>query len=291
MSPFNLLAALTVAAALSACSSYTAPYNVERLSNTEATGSAFTQTLTNEYRELAEFEAYEMLDWRDANYHALKGLQAAEGQVVEPQPIAERDLPEEHVAELTQARGDMMELFDAGARDRFPELAGRAQGRFDCWMEQQEEGHQLDHIAACREAFFAALNEMQAGMAPPPAPEPAPAPAPMAAPEETYTIFFAFDSTEVTSEGLAQIDRAVSAAQRAGAARLSVTGHADRAGPEEYNLGLSLRRAEAVRDLLIARGIDASDITIAGRGEAENDVPTADGVREPANRRVEIVVL
>jgi OOP family OmpA-OmpF porin len=55
-------------------------------------------------------------------------------------------------------------------------------------------------------------------------------------------------------------------------------------------MALSLRRADTVREALIAGGIDANTITVAGRGESEPAVPTADGVREQANRRVEIVI-
>jgi OOP family OmpA-OmpF porin len=84
---------------------------------------------------------------------------------------------------------------------------------------------------------------------------------------------------------------AVATAEKHGIVDYSVTGHADRAGPEAYNLDLSLRRANAVRDALIQRGVKASGISVAGRGEAEPAVPTADGVPEAANRRVEIILL
>ena len=71
---------------------------------------------------------------------------------------------------------------------------------------------------------------------------------------------------------------------------VSVTGHADRAGSTDNNLALSLRRADAVRQALIAGGISADQITVSGRGEEEPAVPTPDGVREQANRRVEIII-
>ena len=74
-----------------------------------------------------------------------------------------------------------------------------------------------------------------------------------------------------------------------GVTELSVTGHADRAGPAEYNLRLSIRRAESVRTWLTGRGMLPSDISVAGRGEAEPAVPTVDGVREQRNRRAVIV--
>ncbi len=108
---------------------------------------------------------------------------------------------------------------------------------------------------------------------------------------ETFIVYFAFDSTELTSSSNMVLDNAMRAAKKMSAKDLAVTGHADRAGPEEYNLGLSLRRANAVLDALAARGANPAAIGLAGRGEAEPLAPTADGVREPVNRRVEIIVL
>ena len=77
---------------------------------------------------------------------------------------------------------------------------------------------------------------------------------------------------------------------RGGSVGVSATGHADRSGSEDYNLALSLRRADTVREALIAGGVGADAITTAGRGESENAVPTADGVKEQANRRVEVIL-
>ena len=67
-----------------------------------------------------------------------------------------------------------------------------------------------------------------------------------------------------------------------------VTGHTDRVGSLEANDRLSLARAEAVRELLVAAGVDRTQISVVGRGEREPLVPTADEVAEPRNRRVEI---
>jgi outer membrane protein OmpA-like peptidoglycan-associated protein len=71
--------------------------------------------------------------------------------------------------------------------------------------------------------------------------------------------------------------------------RIVIAGHADRSGTEAYNLGLSERRASIVADTLSARGIPASSMTLEAYGETLPRVPTDDGVREPQNRRVEII--
>jgi outer membrane protein OmpA-like peptidoglycan-associated protein len=63
-----------------------------------------------------------------------------------------------------------------------------------------------------------------------------------------------------------------------------------RSGTERYNMALSLRRASVVKTLLVRDGVPENQIVILARGENENLVPTADGVREMLNRRVEIVL-
>jgi OOP family OmpA-OmpF porin len=270
----KLVGALAALGILSGC----VGSDIDAMRTAEGTGSPFTQALTEEYRQIVLFEADEMYDWPDAGYFARKGLAAAGGEVVAPEEVSNWNLPADHVDELSAARADLVSLLDAGARDRFPELAARAQGRYDCWIEQQEENHQPDHIAACRDEFYAAMEELRAAMNPAMA-----APAP-------FVVYFAFDRANLTDEGAGVVNDAVAYAQREGLIEFSVTGHADRAGSEDYNVRLSLRRANTVADALVAKGILPQNISVAGRGEADNAVPTADGVPEQGNRRVEIVV-
>jgi OOP family OmpA-OmpF porin len=263
---------------------------VDTLNNTQATGSAFTQKLTEEYRQFAAYERDEMYDWQDADYFASKGLRAAQGEVVAPEQLENWDLPEDKLDELAQARSNLVSALDGNARSNHPDLAGHAQGRFDCWVEQQEENHQPEHIARCREEYYSAMEELKAAMQPAQA-EPAPEPEPEQMEPERTVLYFDFDEASVRQGERNKIRRVVQAAREMeDAASFSVTGHADRAGPADYNQELSLRRAQSVRDALTSRGIPADNISIAARGESEPAVPTADGVREQDNRRVEIVV-
>lgn len=103
-------------------------------------------------------------------------------------------------------------------------------------------------------------------------------------------VFFEWDS-DVPPESAGQTLDAV--AQNTAACRwqhLVVTGHTDRSGSDSYNNALSVRRANAVANLLGVKGIDRGILEVSGHGEAEPRVPTVDGERNPQNRRVEIMV-
>ena len=126
--------------------------------------------------------------------------------------------------------------------------------------------------------------------APRPAPVAAVAPAPAPAPARTYLVFFDWDRADLTDRARQIIAEAATNAQRVGSTRIEVSGHADRPGTAAYNQRLSVRRAEAVAAELGRRGIARNQITVQGFGFDRPLVPTAMGVREPQNRRVEIVL-
>jgi hypothetical protein len=105
-----------------------------------------------------------------------------------------------------------------------------------------------------------------------------------------YRVFFAFDRAELSEADRQVVAEAAEDYRRTGTARITATGHTDTSGSAEYNLELSQRRAEAVAAELVRLGVPAADIATVGRGEEDLLVPTADGVREPRNRRVEILV-
>jgi outer membrane protein OmpA-like peptidoglycan-associated protein len=122
----------------------------------------------------------------------------------------------------------------------------------------------------------------------------APAAAPMVEqkvpPVRSYMVFFDWDRSNLSQQALNTIKQASAEYKTKGSARITATGHADRSGPENYNMALSLRRANAVKDALVRDGVPATAISVVGKGETQPLVPTADGVREPQNRRVEIVL-
>src|SRR5471030_2332635 len=119
--------------------------------------------------------------------------------------------------------------------------------------------------------------------------EPAPTPAPPP-PVRNFLVFFDFDKSTLTPRALDIVKEAARIAKAGQSAKVTCTGHTDTVGPARYNMALSLRRASTVKDALVREGVAAGTIAVVGRGEESLLVPTAEGVREPQNRRVEILV-
>jgi OmpA-OmpF porin, OOP family len=126
-------------------------------------------------------------------------------------------------------------------------------------------------------------------LAPPPVAAPMAPPAPPMAQRRVFLVFFDWDRATITAEGMGIVQQAAEAYRSGAPVRLQVTGYADRSGSPGYNQRLSERRANAVAAALSKLGVPRNDMMVSGRGENDNRVPTADGVREPQNRRVEIV--
>ncbi len=257
-----------VAAALAgACTA-----DLAELRETKPTGSAFTQSLTGEYLSFAAFEADEMQDWRDSGRFARKGLRTAGGETVPPEDPDKWQVNDAKRQELSRSRDRLLTALAAGAGEQAPGPAARAQAAFDCWLEQEEEGYQPAHIEACRKRFLASLGDAEATL------------------PKAYILYFPFDSARITAKAARVLDAAAEAARARDNVRLTLIGHADRAGPDGYNLTLSMKRAEAVRKALLDQAVPEGRIAVTGAGEARPVVATRDGAREARNRRVEIIL-
>ncbi len=271
---------------------YTSHLDLDEISTTD---TSFNSMLAREYQSFATFEARQMYDWPDADYFAEKALMANRGETVMPENPDDWRIPAAHMGELQAARADLNSALDEGGREKIPNVAARAQAKFDCWVEQQEENHQPDHIAACRDEFFVSLGKMKEAMAEKQtaAAPAAPAVAKLGQEVKRMVVRFDWDDAKVDSSGQSQIDALVKEIQNMQDTVLFVEGHADRSGSEKYNVSLSQSRAQNVRDLLISQGLNVGkleDFKLVAKGENDPAVQTADGIKEPANRRVEIVV-
>jgi OmpA-OmpF porin, OOP family len=281
----------TVAAAVVLLFNAQAPWAED--GETHPRSTRFAQALSSDYRALSESESAQG-DERDAASYARRSLDAAAGTPTAPETVGSRQgfLKEHHVPALTQARQRLMAAFDGAGRENAPEAAAHAQASFDCWLEQAAEDLQAADIEACRQSFLMTVAQVEAAqpvqepvaVATPPT-EPVPAQEP-----ERHLLPFGFDNAEVSAEGMAELGvvREQAAANRE--RRIRVIGHASSVGDESYNLALSRRRAEAVKAQLLDLDVATDSIVTDARGENDPLVQAVDGVREPRNRAVEVIV-
>jgi outer membrane protein OmpA-like peptidoglycan-associated protein len=124
--------------------------------------------------------------------------------------------------------------------------------------------------------------------APVAAPPPPPAPAPTAS--RTYLVFFDWDRADLTARARQIVAEAAQATTHVQTTRIEVNGYTDLSGTAAYNQKLSIRRAQTVESELVRDGVPKTEISIQGYGETHPLVPTAPGIREPQNRRVEIIL-
>ncbi len=106
----------------------------------------------------------------------------------------------------------------------------------------------------------------------------------------SFLLYFETDSTSLTAASQRQLPTISSAIKERIPCDINVIGHADRTGTKAYNIDLSLRRARQIRDWLYTQKLDISTIIVESYGEEDPLVPTADGIPEPRNRRVEILI-
>ena len=261
--------------------------DVERVRVTNPSGDSFEQTLAREYRDLSLFEADEMEDWPDAEFFATKSLRAGAGDTPMTVELANRNIANPtKLAELEAARAYLVSTLQTG-RTIAPVEAGVAQAKFDCWAEQQEEGHQFDHIAACQTAYLMAMEALKAAMQPT---------------NVTYetvqqevarnTVYFDWDKDTIRPDQQAALDKFLAEMKAIGPVTLYIEGHTDTSGPNDYNAELSRRRAENVRTDLRQQGMtvgEVKDLQLLAKGENDLAVATGDGVKEQQNRRVVII--
>ncbi|MDR3533137.1 MAG: OmpA family protein [Rhodopila sp.] len=147
-----------------------------------------------------------------------------------------------------------------------------------------ELGHDLNNT------FLFGVRYNFGAAAPPPPPAPAPIAAPAPAPSRSYLVFFDWDKASLTDRARQIIKDAADNSTRVQYTRIEVNGYTDTSGKPQYNQGLSVRRAQAVAAELTKDGVPQNAITIQGFGDTHLLVSTGPGVREPQNRRVEIII-
>ena len=283
--------------ALSGCTSFSEIHAVNDMRTaTPQGGTPFTHELTDEYRRLSNWQADDHVMWMDGAWFARKGLRAAKGEVVMPSaPVAAPEgawlrrgnlgetvqIPADRVNELSAARVRLMAYLDGGGRTLQPVKAAHAQGIYDCWLLEEWEHYAsgkycIKEYPGLEAQFMTAEAKPATSMAP--------------TVQKNFQVFFAFDRSEVGEDAAQVIRKAADEAKRNNVIVLKLTGHTDSSGSTAYNQRLSERRAHAVMAELVKDGVPAAEISTIGDGEGGQLVPTADGVREPQNRRTTIIL-
>lgn len=257
---------------LTACAS---THPTDRVQSDEFNHIIYGAHLADEYKELSAYEAQEMKDWKDAKYYAKKGLDAAAGENVRPTTLDERDIPEFAVSDLEKAGKKLdYKLNHKHTPDNWDALA-KAQAKYDCWTEQQEENIQPNHIEECQVDFYEAIKKVGGS--------------PIKS-EDSYRIYFDYNDTALDSDAQFATDVLISRMQENDALKAYIYGFTDTSGQSDYNESLSLARAQAVKTALLDAGIAKKRIRVIGKGETKLLVRTGDGVKERLNRRVDVLV-
>lgn len=279
MRPLVILLALV---ALSACDTTA---SLKELRHATPSADPYYAALSEHYREYAEQQVVNY-DWWSSKTFADKGLIVAYGHEVLPEKPEDWGLSKQEIKELNPARAALLRALTDNAKKIQPKQAASAVFHFDCWIENLDDGWQIDKIEACRDKFFTALHALEdtgsdkAAAPPPPTPTIT----------SSSVLYFPFDRDVLEGEFLTQMEGLVASLKNSPDAQLVINGHADRAGDDNYNLELSARRAEYIRALLIKAGLDPKRVHYFAFGESDPAIVTDDDVRERANRRVEIFI-
>lgn len=278
--------AIIVAAAMTA-SACTTGLEYAKLGEVKPGDDAYLKTLYQEYAALSGSE-YAEGDFPDSDVFALRARAAADGKAPTPEEVSRRGQTKKGAKALGAARARLVEAQKEGAAKVAPAAAARAQARYDCWAQELEEGHQQDHIDACRIGFFIELAKVNQAIE-----DAKPKPKPKKKVKQklsplTFLVYFGFDKATLDAAATALVGKAANVIGATKPKVVSVIGHADRAGPSGYNATLSEKRAAAVAGALQKAGVSGRLLTVGSLGENAPDVPTADGVKEQRNRRTEI---
>jgi OOP family OmpA-OmpF porin len=295
-----------------------APQNIQsphltRLKQISMDFDPFTQTLVQGYRDYAD--ASQQAGSMEAAYiFTEKGLRAADNQFILPENPISWFTEKQNFSMLTLTHERLMALLDHPQIDKEPVLTAKTILAYDCWVEQQANTRNIKQMRLCQQGYFELYAKLDAALdahemaeeealalikaaeekAARLAAEQAALAAEQNKPEQVQStssvIYFPFDSAIPGENAQTLLDELIGYVLRIELNEALIHGHADRAGPAHYNLRLSEQRAAYVRSRLVAAGVDDAHIQHYGFGESDPQIPTADGVREAANRRVEIFI-
>lgn len=276
----HTLAVICALFMLSACDS---TQSLSQLKHATPSTDAYIAALAAGYADYAA-EKQASYQWWTSKYFADKGLVAAYGNDVQPENPDNWSLPANARTELNEARSQLMDVLPT-ARASQPAAAANTVLAFDRWVVLAENGWDTPKIDEARDRFFTLLGSLQQ-----PADDVATATTPTAVETTSTILYFPFDSASLSGSASLALEQLVSYVKSSGNVGITINGHADRVGTDEYNMTLSQERAKYVQDALLRAGVPQNLIHYFAFGESDPEVDTPDGEEEPLNRRVEIFI-
>ena len=267
--------------------------------------NTFQQHLLNNYKINASFEAEKMHDWNSAKLYSEKALRALDGENIYPEEITYWKLPIKIAKDIHSSYNNLLSIYDE-AIIKNPKSLAKAISSLDCWAEQEEEKWQTWDIDKCKNDFHTAMhdiynflteedekkevtkvNEKEA--------EEDETPQVVIVTENKkkevmQIIYFDFDNSKLSQVSKNTLFNFLDKNKKK-LSRYILFGHTDTKGSSKYNMKLSIKRAESVKEVLLDQGISPDDISILGKGENELAIDTPDNTKHPANRRAEVKIL
>ena len=294
----NLIIILPSLWFLASCSaSYKQLSNIE-----EAKPNNFQEYLLSEYKKKATFEAEEMHDWNSAKLYSEKALKALKTDKIYPEEISYWKLEHVYIEEIKIAHDNLISIYDDAKIDDPLNLA-RAISSLDCWSEQQEENWQTWDINRCKEDFLNAMHNIYEKISNTKNETASRTNKNIKLENKTKNevtivtkneneklmqiIYFDFDQFNLSDVSKNKVKLFLEK-NRSKINEYLLVGHTDTKGSKNYNMSLSIKRAEVVKEVLLEYGIDKNSIKILGKGENFLAIDTPDDTKQPANRRVEI---
>jgi len=264
----------------------------------------FQEHLLYNYKINASFEAEEMHDWNSAKLYSEKALRALNGVNIYPEKITYWKLPAETAKDIGSGYINLLSIYDE-VIVKDPKNLAKAISSLDCWAEQEEEKWQIWDIDKCKNDFHTAMHDIYNLLTEEEKKEAAKVTKQEV--EENNTpqvvivtenekkevmqiIYFDFDNSKLSAVSKNTLFNFLDKNKNK-LSRYIIFGHTDTKGSSKYNMDLSIKRAESVKQAILDRGINPDDISIVGKGENELAIYTPDNTKHPANRRAEVKIL
>ena len=259
---------------------------------------SFQENLLSEYKKRATFEAEEMHDWNSAKLYSEKALKSLDTDEIYPEEISFWKIPEANINEIRIAYDNLMAIYK-DAKNLDPFNLARAISSLDCWSEQQEENWQTWDIKSCKSDFLKAMHNIYEKITKQKKEKEKSINKKNKLKNEVtivtknnseellQIIYFDFDKFNLSDVSKDKIKIFLNNYESMIDEYL-IVGHTDTKGAKKYNLSLSIKRAEVVKEILVNYGINDNSIKILGNGEESLAIETPDDTKQPANRRVEI---